>query len=349
MKPYGAGIALLSAALFGASTPASKLLLASLGPFQLAGLLYLGAALGMLPIFVKERRAGDLPKLDRPNLIRLIGAVVTGGILGPVLLLFGLRLALAGSVSLLLNLEMAATAALGVLFFREHLGRAGWLAVVGVIASGAIVSWDAGWPGVLAGTLVAAACICWGLDNHFTATIDGMSPSRSTFWKGSIAGATNLVVGLTIAPFHASVTVVGFALAVGALSYGVSIALYIASAQQLGATRAQAFFASAPFIGAALSFGFPGEPPAPAHPMGGALLAISVAVLFLSQHEHRHVHEATEHIHAHRHDEGHHIHDHPGLSPEAQHTHWHRHERLAHAHPHWPDLHHRHRHRGTPS
>jgi drug/metabolite transporter (DMT)-like permease len=349
MKPYGAGIALLSAALFGASTPASKLLLASLGPFQLAGLLYLGAALGMLPIFVKERRAGDLPKLDRPNLIRLIGAVVTGGILGPVLLLFGLRLALAGSVSLLLNLEMAATAALGVLFFREHLGRAGWLAVVGVIASGAIVSWDAGWPGVLAGTLVAAACICWGLDNHFTATIDGMSPSRSTFWKGSIAGATNLVVGLTIAPFHASVTVVGFALAVGALSYGVSIALYIASAQQLGATRAQAFFASAPFIGAALSFGLLGEPLAPEHLLGGALLAISVAVLFLSQHEHRHVHEATEHIHAHRHDEGHHIHAHPGLSPEAQHTHWHRHERLVHAHPHWPDLHHRHRHRGTPS
>src|SRR2546426_2918229 len=40
--------ALISAALFGASTPLAKLLLGELPPLLLAGLLYLGSGLGLL-------------------------------------------------------------------------------------------------------------------------------------------------------------------------------------------------------------------------------------------------------------------------------------------------------------
>jgi drug/metabolite transporter (DMT)-like permease len=111
---YGFGLALLSAVLFGASTPASKALLGSLEPLQLAGLLYAGAAVSMLPFVARERRKGLRTRFDRANKVRLIGAVLFGGVLGPVLLLTALRLTLAGSVSLLLNLEMAATAMLGI-------------------------------------------------------------------------------------------------------------------------------------------------------------------------------------------------------------------------------------------
>jgi hypothetical protein len=39
-------IALLSATLFGASTPFAKLLLGSVDPWMLAGILYLGAGFG---------------------------------------------------------------------------------------------------------------------------------------------------------------------------------------------------------------------------------------------------------------------------------------------------------------
>jgi drug/metabolite transporter (DMT)-like permease len=340
----GVALALLSAILFGASTPASKLLLGSLGPFQLAGLLYLGAALGMaLPLW-RERRDQAPVRLDARNRGRLAGAVIFGGVLGPVLLLFGLRLSSAASVSLWLNLEMAATAVLGVALFREHLGRLGWAGVVGVVVAGAVVSVGGGWPGWVAGGLVAAACLCWGLDNHLTALIDGITPARSTFWKGLVAGATNLGIGIVVEPTVWGGVALAGALIVGALSYGASIALYITSAQQIGATRAQAVFASAPFIGAGLSFAVLGEAISAAHVVGGILLAGSVAVLLRSQHEHEHVHEPLEHIHAHRHDDGHHQHEHSGLPAATRHVHRHRHERMVHAHPHWPDLHHRHSH-----
>jgi drug/metabolite transporter (DMT)-like permease len=265
-------------------------------------------------------------------------------VLGPVLLLAALRLTLAGSVSLLLNLEMVATALLGVLLFREHLGRAGWLGVGGVVAAGTILAGGGGWPGLFAALLVAAACACWGLDNHLSALIDGITPARSTLVKGAVAGASNLAIGIAADPLTASSGSVVAALVVGGLSYGVSIALYIGSAHELGATRAQAIFASAPFVGAVLSFALLDEPVGLAHAAAGLLLVVSVAALFWSQHGHPHVHQALEHIHSHRHDDGHHFHTHPGLPPGARHSHVHRHERLVHAHPHWPDVHHRHGH-----
>jgi drug/metabolite transporter (DMT)-like permease len=344
LAPRGLALGLLSALLFGASTPASKWLLEWLAPFQLAGLLYLGAALGMAPVVLLERRQGRRMRFDRTNALRLGGAVLFGGIAGPVLLLFGLGLAGAGSVSLLLNLEMVATALLGVALFREHLGGLGWLGVAGIVVAGALVSGGGGWPRVLAGLLVAAACTCWGLDNQLTALIDGITPARSTLVKGLFAGSTNLGIGALTAPFVAPPGVLAAALGVGALSYGVSIALYIASAHVLGATRAQGIFATAPLAGAALAFTLLGEPFGPSHAAACLLLAASVPALLWSQHVHAHVHEPVEHIHSHRHDDGHHLHGHPDLDPATRHSHVHRHERLVHAHPHWPDLHHRHAH-----
>ena len=178
-------IASLAAALFGAATPTSKWLLGALTPLQLAGLLYLGAALGVAPAVL---RAGSLafPR-DRTGRLRLLGAVALGGGLAPVLLLLGLRLASAASVALWLNLELAATALLGALLFHDRLGAAGWL--------------GAGWPsaqercsraararGLAAGALVAAACVCWAFDNHWTALIDGVPAAATHLLEGRGGG-----------------------------------------------------------------------------------------------------------------------------------------------------------------
>jgi drug/metabolite transporter (DMT)-like permease len=337
-------LAVLSAALFGAATPASKALLDGMGPLQLAGLLYLGAAAGVAPFALRRGGLGLPARSDRRNRLRLGGAILAGGILGPVLLLAGLRLTDAASVALWLNFELAATALLGAFVFREHIGRAGW-AGVGVAIAGAIVlSSPSGFAGAAAAALVLAACLCWGLDNHLTALIDGITPSQSTFWKGLVAGTTNLVLGLALEPFTAGAGSIATALAVGALSYGASIVLYIHAAQALGATRAQGIFASAPFFGVALAVAFLGESLREAHLIAALLFLAAIVLLSRDRHSHRHAHEAMEHAHEHRHDDGHHAHAHPGLRAEERHSHRHRHEPVVHAHPHWPDLHHRHRH-----
>lgn len=339
--------AFLAAVFFGAAAPFGKPLLAFLNDFQMAGLLYLGAALGVSVILFKEKSFQWPWQMRRRDIVKLSGAILFGGILGPVLLLAGLRIAAAGSVSLWLNMEMVATVAIGYVFFKDHLTTKGWFASFGVLAAASLLAWEGGMAGFRAGGLIALACLCWGVDNHLTALIDGISPAQITFWKGSVAGSGNLVLGLLVGSFLANPQHILAALGLGAVSYGLSILLYITSAQSLGATRAQLIFSSAPFFGLMLSL-LLGESLTLTQ-MGAFLLFLgSVFLLFKESHSHVHLHQPLTHLHLHEHPSDHHAHDHPDLDGESiRHSHEHEHGQLQHSHPHWPDLHHRHPHRDS--
>lgn len=331
-----------AAALFGVSSPISKALLSTLSPLTLAGLLYVGAAIGTAPFALRGGSASA--RRSRKNLLRLSGAVLFGGVLGPALLLFGLSLAPAASVSLWLNLEAPATAVLGALFFKEHLDRRVVVAVVLVTVASALLTGASGTAIVPAALLVAGACVCWGLDNNLSSTIDGFTPAQSTLAKGVAAGSVNLALGFALddRPVF-DVNHVAAALAVGALSYGASIVLYVHAAQQLGAVRAQLVFSSAPFFGVVIAWAVLHEAVLPSQLAAGALMVTAVGLLHRERHGHEHAHEAAAHTHWHRHDDGHHDHVH---DPPVRGGHVHAHEHVAqtHTHGHRPDLHHRHDH-----
>jgi drug/metabolite transporter (DMT)-like permease len=292
-------------------------------------------------------RAGFAPFAQRgANLARLAGVVVFGGALAPVLLLAALERAPAGSVSLWLNLEVVATALLARAFFHEHLGARGGLATWLVCAGSlllALPAHAAGAPLPALG-LVAAACVCWALDNNWTSRIDAFTPAQSTFAKGLVAGSVNLALGLagggSVAP-----TLAGVALALGALCYGLSLVLLVAAAQRLGAARSQLAFATASFWGVAIAWALLGEPLLPLQLAAAALMALALVLLAREAHGHWHQHDAALHRHWHRHDDGHHTHPHTeGQPPRRGHSHEHPHSAQAHTHAHAPDLHHRHPH-----
>ena len=119
-------IALLAAALFGATTPMAKALLSSLSPFMVAGLFYLGSGLGLaLCITIRRLRLGasklaNKGRLQRAELPWLMGAIAAGGIVGPALLMLGLNSTPAAVSSLLLNLEGVFTAVIAWVVFREN-------------------------------------------------------------------------------------------------------------------------------------------------------------------------------------------------------------------------------------
>ncbi|MGD8293337.1 MAG: EamA family transporter [Desulfobacterales bacterium] len=335
---------LASAFLFGAATPASKALLCSLQAQALAGLLYVGAALGVLPMVFKERTLRWPWQAGRSTYLLLLGAIILGGIIGPLLLLLGLRAASSGSVSLWLNLEFVATVILGHFVFREHLSLRGWIAAGGTLIAAVLLAGDEGISRIIPVVLIAAGCVCWGFDNHFTALIDGISPAQTTLWKGVVAGAFNLLMGGAVAGGAGQPTMIFAALLVGAVSYGLSITLYVTAAQGLGATRSQMVFSAAPFFGLLLSVTVLGESFTGVQAVAAGIIVLSLMVLFSEKHAHVHRHDAVLHQHRHRHSEGHHDHAHGGLGPAVSHVHRHEHDPQEHAHEHWPDLHHRHGH-----
>ena len=334
--------ALAAALLFGASTPLAKTLLSAIGPFTLAGLLYLGAAAGALP-FSFSGGSADLRRDARQR--RLLGfAVLFGGGVAPVLLLLGLRMAPAASVSLWLNAEVVATAGLAWALFREDLGRRTILAAGLVLTGGILLATPEGAAGWQAGALVAGACVCWGLDNNLTALVSGFTPAQTTVAKGLIAGSVNLLLGLSLGQHPQGPGQVGAAVTVGAVSYGLSIMLYIFSAQHLGATRSQLLFATSPFLGVLMAWVVFHERIEPIQLAAAPCIGAGMYFMLTARHSHEHTHDRMTHTHSHRHDDGHHTHVHPGLPAWVRHTHAHDHEPITHSHPHVPDLHHRHQH-----
>jgi drug/metabolite transporter (DMT)-like permease len=334
--------ALLAALLFGASAAATKPLLSTVDPQLLAGLLYLGAALATLPSAILAR--SRLPSPDRASVLRLSGAILAGGVVAPVLLLVGLSKASASSVALWIPLETVATALLAWALFHEHLGRREMAGLALVVVAGVLAAGPPSEARWISAFFVLLACVAWGLDNNLSALIDGLTPAQSTLAKGLAAGTVNLVIAVARGAEMPPAVILVQALGIGIVCYGFSIALYLSAAQQLGAARSQALFATSPFFGAALAWLLLQDSVSAWQIAAAAVLALGLSLLMTARHAHEHAHEAMSHVHWHRHDDGHHAHDHDGIVCATWHCHPHAHEPQVHAHPHLPDLHHRHVH-----
>jgi drug/metabolite transporter (DMT)-like permease len=347
MAPVGVACAILSAVLFGASTPFAKLLLgAGAGPWLLAGLLYLGSGLGLAVVQAGGRLRGAARKeasLKPADLPWLALVVLFGGIAGPLLLMIGLSSTPASSASLLLNLEGLATMAIAWTVFRENLDRRLLIGAGAILAGGILLSWQGGpavlGPGALA---IAGACLAWGIDNNLTRKLSAADPQQIAMIKGLAAGTINLILAAAAgARLPSGIGLVEAGL-IGFLGYGVSLVLFVLGLRHLGAARTAAYFSTAPFVGAILSVLMFGDELTWRLLAAGLLMATGVCLHLMEAHGHEHTHEAMEHEHGHVHD-AHHRHAHgPGDPPGEPHSHWHRHEVMTHSHAHYPDLHHRH-------
>jgi drug/metabolite transporter (DMT)-like permease len=344
--PAGVGAALLAAALFGVSTPLAKLLLGQMSPVLLAGLLYLGSGVGLT--LVRALRPGTKHEapLTRKDLPWLAGAVLAGGVAGPVLLMVGLSTTPGASATLLLNLEGVLTALLAWFVFRENCDRRIALGMALIVSGGLLLSWQNG-PGAtlpLGSLAICGACLCWAIDNNLTQKVSAGDPLQVTAIKGAVAGAVNVALGLVLGGRLPQGGPLAGAMFVGFLGYGCSLVLFVLALRHIGTARTGAYFSLAPFVGAAVSLALLREPVGPLFFAATGLMGVGVWLHLTERHEHEHNHELLEHTHRHVHD-AHHQHEHPpGVDPKQPHTHPHVHGPLTHTHPHYPDIHHRHGH-----
>ena len=346
----GVMAALAAAVLFGTGTPLAKLLLAKASPWLLAALLYLGSGLGLW--LLRWTRRSPTVRLARGEWRWLAGAIISGGVIAPVLLMTGLAAMPASGAALLLNAEGVFTALLAWFAFKENFDRRIALGLFAIVAGAVVLSWPTDgavefaslWP-VLT---VLGACFGWGVDNNLTRKVALSDASWIAMVKGLVAGATNLALALSLGTtvWPGAASVMGAAV-VGFLSYGASLTLFVVALRDLGTARTGAYFSVAPFFGAVMALVLLDEPITLTLLLGGVLMAIGVTLHLTEYHAHEHQHELLEHDHEHVHsvEDSHHDHEHgEWVLPGTRHIHRHWHSPMFHAHPHFPDAHHRHIH-----
>jgi len=339
----GGLLALLSAGLFGVSTPLVQFFGAGLGAFTTAALLYVGAA--MVGTLLRQP-VGQEARLQRSDWPRLLAMAGLGAVVGPVALAWGLQRTSGTSASLMLTLEALFTAVLAWKLYHETMDRRVWVALLLLLTGGMVLILDQGqqgdaqWVGLVA-VLVATAA--WGIDNTLSRGVADRDPGQVVWVKAALGAVATATVAVSMGESRPSLTATLGLLAVGATGYGLSLRFYLLAQRTFGAARTGSVFAFAPFIGAAAAFMLGDRSGSVLMGLGGLLMLVGVLLHLLESHGHRHVHEALTHEHAHRHDDGHHTHLHE-VMPKGSHSHPHRHDPVSHTHTHVPDAHHVHRH-----
>lgn len=176
LRRPGVPAAIFSALLFGASTPLAKVLLTTVNPWMLAALLYLGSGLGLSAYRLLHR--SPRVHLSRNDAFWFAASILAGGIIAPVLFLFGLQGAVAANAALLLNAESVFTTLLAWWVFKENFDRRIAWDMLAIVLGMVLLSWpDTGnlqfqldqlWPAAA----IIAACFAWATDNNLT----GKSP-----------------------------------------------------------------------------------------------------------------------------------------------------------------------------
>lgn len=347
---FGYEYAIISAVLFGLSTPAAKYLLGITTPLLLAGLFYLGAGLGLVAILLLKHMIGKTHKeasLNYNDWAWMTGATLFGGVLGPILFMFGLVKTNASTASLLLNLEGAFTAITAWIIVKEHTNNRLIFGLLLIISGGIILAWNGHFElnRLIGSSLIAIACLAWSIDNNITRKISQADPLMIVAIKGSIAGAINIFLAIYFgALLPQKISIIFLISTIGFLGYGLSLIFFILGLRYIGTARTSACFSLAPFVGASCSILLLGDTLSVQIELAGFLMVWGIWLHLTELHDHEHKHELLIHNHKHYHDE-HHQHEHHPNDPSGEpHSHLHIHLPLVHRHPHYPDIHHRHRH-----
>jgi len=336
--------ALTAAIFFGASAPISKLLLGDVSPIFLAAFLYLGSGTGIsLVKFAQRISSKDTEAGIKPADVKwLAGAIISGGILAPIVLMVSLQNTPASTASLLLNFEGVGTTLIALLFFKESISRRAWGAIFIITLASIFLStnFTEGF-GISFGALgIILACFLWGLDNNLTRNISGKDPLIIVAWKGLIAGTFSFFLAWLLGNPFPSIKTILFTLVLGFVSYGLSTLLFIHSMRGLGASRTSALYGTAPLAGVILSIFIFGEFPNLSFVIATILMIGGALLLINENHAHSHAHTAIFHEHSHSHNDSMHKHD----DAKTVHSHEHEHPAEEHEHDHMPDIHHRHGH-----
>ena len=319
--------AVLAAVFYAINTPISKLLLDHVPSVFMASFLYFGAGIGVGFMYSFNSNRIKEEKLEKKDLPYTLGMIILD-IAAPIFLMIGIRLGNASDASLLGNFEIVATAMIALLLFKEKVSRKLWMAIALITVSSIILSVDgkSEFSFSYGSIFVLLATLCWGMENNCTRSISDKSTYEIVTLKGRGSGTGSYVVALVMGEKLPEAKYIFFAGVLGFVAYGLSIFTYIRAQRYLGAAKTSAFYAIAPFIGAAFAFALLGDELTWKYLIALIIMIIGTAFVvsdsLVQTHSHvhnhliRHTHDGYTHTHLIEHG---HTHRHIGDSEKHEH------------------------------
>jgi drug/metabolite transporter (DMT)-like permease len=278
-------IAIIAATvLFGSATPILKILVSGMTPLVLLGLLGIGSCAGVACWWIVSRTSPvtlNYPAANRREWALLSGTIIAGGLLGPFIQILSLPFTPAATASLLLNFEIVATVLVAFLVFHEPEDRNIGAAIAVILGGTLLLSWNGGHildfsPGALG---IITAAFFWGLDNNFMAHITAFPPELIAVAKAGIGGAIAWGLVFLLHEPLPEWDLTALAILTGFVSFGFGLVLFIQALRAMGAARAGAIYAAAPFIGCIVSLMVFGEPPGLQFWIALPLFAVGVVIV----------------------------------------------------------------------
>ncbi len=312
--------AFIAALFYAAGMPFSKILLREVDTFMAAGMLYLGAGIGIFALskLAPKLKLNTSEKLSKEDL-KYVVAMILLDILAPILLMTGLFMTTSSNAALLNNFEIVATSIIALVVFKEAISRKLWVGIILVIIASFILSFEDmsslkfSWGSIF----ILLATIAWGFENNCTRMISNKSVFEIVTIKGIFSGTGSVLIAFLIGQNLPPARYVLAVLLIGFISYGLGIFFYVKAQATLGAAKTSAYYAIAPFVGVLLSVLILGDSLTLKYFVALAVMIPGSIIIVIDtltiSHEHRHKHrihvldggkssyKIVEHSHIHRH------------------------------------------------
>src|SRR3712207_1357455 len=192
---------LFAAVLFGSVFSLAKVPLATIDPLALTAIVYTISGLALMP-FAK----GSFTFESRDDYFYVLIVTIFGGVLAPMLLMYGLQQTAASTAAILTNGEIVFTIALSsILFGEKPHGTVGYFAVVLVVigliiattedlnALGTIIQLNAG------NIMILASMLMWAVDNNVSRRLTSRAtPAKIAMVKSLFGGLVLLAMVLAL-------------------------------------------------------------------------------------------------------------------------------------------------------
>lgn len=245
--------AILAAVMFGSVSTLAKPLVSSVNPLLLSSMIYLISAVTLTPLAQKQRFQSS-----KRNYLLILAISICGAVIAPSLYFIGLQHASASDAALITNGEVFFSVLLAMMFFKERLGKVGYVAMALVVVGMIIITTDLNFTDFTLqqihyqDMLLIISMLFWGIDNNLSRILaQKINIAKIAQVKSAIGGTILFAIAVFVfgIPISIQTSQIIPILILGMIGFAASLYFFLQSLKRIGTVRTVLIFSMSSVFG----------------------------------------------------------------------------------------------------